>query len=143
MNTTSRLAPVLLLLTSCAAFGAHERTELLNTGRVTVTADVWRAPGAWSMRSVAAEAFGRLLIEIEVVVFADLDGDGKPGADELRGRWQTSSSAGAGRLAAGGKVALSNLPEAEDAALRIDVRAVFSPTSGAPSEDHAVVPFGS
>lgn len=144
MKKMSRVLPLLVLFAgSCSAFGMRQHTELLSTGRVTVSADVWRSAGAWSIGNVVAESYGRPLIELVVVVFADLDGDGQVGADEQRGRWETSSSAGTDKLAASGRISLSNLPEAEDAALRIDVRAVLAPTSGAPSEDHSVVPFGS
>ena len=141
-------APLLLLGSSCAMFGLGEqRTELLATGRVTVTAHVWRAPGAWSLRDVVGEVVdgSRIpLMELTVTVFADLDGNGQLGPNEQRGTWTARSSDGTSRLAASGKLKLGNLSEQEDASLRLDVRAVFavaSAVAGAPSEDHAVVPF--
>ncbi|MEZ5977405.1 MAG: hypothetical protein R3F34_04215 [Planctomycetota bacterium] len=146
MKSARFAAPLLLLAASCSSLGGgfHQET-LMSTGRVTVTAALSRQPNAWSLRDIVASgpSVGSVRLQsLSVIAFADLDDDDKVGPEERRGAWSVSSNLGTQRLAASGKIRVSEIGAEDNAALKLEVRVRYWTLDSKLDEDVAVVPFG-
>lgn len=146
MKLRTLVLPLLALAASCSVFsGFGARETLLSTDRVVVSADVSMRGDAWTLRNIEAEVpadSSAHLSAVDVVAFADVDGDDAVDEVERRGSWSVRSSSATRRLAGVGKLRQSSLEDLDPAVWKLEVRVTYADgdASGG-DEDLAVVPF--